>query len=715
MSLIDSKSVLAKLLAAENLTVEQSNVPTASFDVANRILTVPVLDNNISGELYDLFIGHEVGHALWTPLDGLIKGRQSGIIDSISNVVEDARIERKMRVKYPGLRASFIKGYRELFDREFFCPKHKDVNEMNLIDRINLHFKLGVSKNIKFTPDEAKFVQMADETKTYDDVLDVAKQIQEFMREQQKEQLEEALNQAKNDKSNSDDSDDFDNLDHSESDSYENFDGDPQKAREKHIKEKFEDELEAQTDLNFSENQQELFDKKSDKIGYVNIPEFPVDDLTIDFRRLWETYRVSINVIRAQQGASYEWTLFRTNGTPDKKMAAYKKVRTETNKVVSYLTKEFELRKNAEQLKRSSTAKTGDLNMSKIYSYGFNEDLFKKVTVMPNGKSHGLVMFIDWSGSMHTHLNNTVKQLLALTLFCKKVNIPFEVYAFSTEAYKITDFGKKTNPNSETFFRDTNWSPFKQYLKNKDLNINEFGLMNVLSSRMTANEFTFAASELWYIASQYSGASIPLWMRLSSTPMNEAIISAMTIVPEFQKKYKLQIVNTVFLTDGDADHVRGYWLNDPIDNKLKHESFYYLPKLVIRDTKNFREYRSNRKVTSALLSALKVRTGCNIVGFYLLSSREFKREALNKNWTPYYLLNEFGAAFKKNKHAVVKTEGFDEYYILLSDNKVSDDDEDDFEINPTASIKSMSKVFSKYVGGQVSSRVVLNRFIGMIA
>jgi len=56
MNLIDSKSILAKLMATEDLIVEQRNVSTAFFDVQNRILTVPVLDKNISSQLYDLFM-----------------------------------------------------------------------------------------------------------------------------------------------------------------------------------------------------------------------------------------------------------------------------------------------------------------------------------------------------------------------------------------------------------------------------------------------------------------------------------------------------------------------------------------------------------------------------------------------------------------------------------------------------------------------------------
>ena len=73
-SLSVSKSLLAKLMATENLIVEEKIVQTASFDVKRRILTIPVLSKELSAQLYDLFTGHEVGHALWTPEEGIKKG-----------------------------------------------------------------------------------------------------------------------------------------------------------------------------------------------------------------------------------------------------------------------------------------------------------------------------------------------------------------------------------------------------------------------------------------------------------------------------------------------------------------------------------------------------------------------------------------------------------------------------------------------------------------
>ena len=42
LTLIDKKSTLAKLLATENIEVQQNKVRTASFDVKNRVLTIPI-------------------------------------------------------------------------------------------------------------------------------------------------------------------------------------------------------------------------------------------------------------------------------------------------------------------------------------------------------------------------------------------------------------------------------------------------------------------------------------------------------------------------------------------------------------------------------------------------------------------------------------------------------------------------------------------------
>ena len=123
--------------------------------------------------------------------------------------------------------------------------------------------------------------------------------------------------------------------------------------------------------------------------------------------------------------------------------------------------------------------------------------------IIPGGKSHGLILFLDWSGSMCEHISNTVKQLVNLTLFCKKVNIPFEVYSF------IEESGDKR----KYFF---------QTPKMGDLQFNKFVLANILSSRMNSRELTYAYGAIFKM-SGFGGkrALQPYWLRMSGTPLNE--------------------------------------------------------------------------------------------------------------------------------------------------------------------------------------------------
>ena len=65
MSSQEVKGTLAKLLATENLIVEHRVVETASFDVDKRVLVLPIWD--VAERVYNMLVGHEVGHALYTP------------------------------------------------------------------------------------------------------------------------------------------------------------------------------------------------------------------------------------------------------------------------------------------------------------------------------------------------------------------------------------------------------------------------------------------------------------------------------------------------------------------------------------------------------------------------------------------------------------------------------------------------------------------------
>jgi hypothetical protein len=298
-------------------------------------------------------------------------------------------------------------------------------------------------------------------------------------------------------------------------------------------------------------------------------------------------------------------------------------------------------------------------------------------------------------------MENTMKQLINLVMFCKKVNIPYEVYAFSSEY---------DNPYSCEF-------------KEGDIVMRNYKLLNLLSSKMTAQEFSYAGAAL-VRASEYRGWK-PHWMQKGGTPLTEAIISAMKIVPLFQKQYKLQVVNTVFLTDGDGHSLREVYYTNPDGYKtsgtnIGNEYDYgkKIKKLVLRDPLNKHEVIADtpqgRELTAAYIKMLKKRTNSNIVGFYVLSGRELGRELwhfLPRSVTNY---DKYKAEFRKNKSMIVTSAGYDEYYLLRAEG-LDTDDETTFEVKENATTRGLVSAFSKYTGNRLNNRVVLNRFVGMIA
>lgn len=749
--LVESKSNLARLMASENLIVEQKNVHTAMFDTKNRVLTVPLLNGNLSPEVYDLLLGHEVGHALETPTEGW----HHSIIDlkvnrSILNVCEDVRIEKKIKRKFPGIRISFVKGYQELMELDFFGVKGKNLNKLNFIDRINLYTKGGAAQIIDFTVEETVLLREVEVAETFEETVAIAKKIEKFMRMKKEEQPKQPKPQkGEESQEESDDSGetggDFDFEDDSQ-DETESLGGEPKDGEEKEgeidssggdgeqpetpeTKENKQDSeengkqggtegsddseqsLESETDNSFREKEKELFDTKNKRdMKYANIPKINTKEVIVGYKHLLS--EIATHNLTAYNGA------IRDHYNVAKMKSNFQKFRLESNKVVSYLVKEFEMRKNAEQQSRAKISKTGELNLSKIHEYKFTDDIFARMTKVPNGKSHGLVMFIDWSGSMQDHINATVKQLLNIAMFCKKVSIPFDVYAFTTVATVGREEGKQ------------------QVDKVGDIKISDFSLLNILSHKMNASEFTLMASHLLDFGSGFSrrysctNYEPPEILHLAGTPLNEAIIAAFDLVPEFRKENKLEIVNTVILTDGEGSTVRGriYAIEKDKHYQKEHSFTEYMDpdnrkRCFFRDpvTKATTEivlssgYNSRGHAQSvALLKLLKQRIDSNLIGFYVTSVRE-ARHAMEMYMPEKssHLIEKKVVEFRKNNFTYLDCAGYDEYYFLRSD-KLDTDDDNEFQVTSTTT-RGMVSAFSKYTGNKVSSRVVLNRFINLIA
>ena len=191
---VQSKSQLAKLLASENLIVEHKKVQTASFDLKNRVLSCPIW-KDMTGEMYDLLLGHEVGHALETPEEGWHdavttgKSKFSKNFKHFLNVVEDARIEKKIKRKFPGIKPSFIKAYGQLIDRDFFGIKDQNLNALPFIDRLNLYTKGGYNLGINFNDaEETALLEAVEACESWEDVVEVTGAIFDYSKKEQQEE-----------------------------------------------------------------------------------------------------------------------------------------------------------------------------------------------------------------------------------------------------------------------------------------------------------------------------------------------------------------------------------------------------------------------------------------------------------------------------------------------------------------------------------------------
>jgi hypothetical protein len=719
-----SKSLLAKLLAQENLTVEQKNVATASFNLSTRVLTIPVLKHNISTDLYDLLIGHEVGHALYTPLDALIeaqgfvevagkleKAAKAGVPIAIINVVEDIRIEKKIKNRYPGMRISFLRGYRELVQENFFDTKGKSYDELNFIDRLNLYGKLGIGSGIKF-PNETEndLVSQALDTETFDDVIRVSREIVEYLNSKKKPGEKKAPKpQPKSDDEDQPNSPPVD-LDQEEDEEQEEFDydldesGDDGEEPVDEFEEESDDESEeekdeftSETQTAFDNNFRSLLDSPEVEITDVTIPKFLPETGIISYNEVLSAYRKTEFYAKSESDLDRDYQLFKASST----------------KVVSYLVKEFELKKHAAQYKRASISKTGVLDSKLISKYRFSEDLFRKISVVPDGKSHGMVLFLDFSGSMATHFNDTIKQLLNLVFFCKKVSIPYEVYAFTN----VSDYELVVN------------KPAFEETKNSMFMAPNFRLINLLSSKMKPSEFLYAAKMLFGMHNR-DGSISPTYDRLfslGSTPLKECVAASMAVVPAFKTKYRLDIVNTIFLTDGEDTGNLNYWseygLTSTGESKLIPNALrkyyskyrYYLVDPISKKRALLTTWEYHPDPVKLMLEFMKYRTGQKVVGFFILPTGRDLSKSLRRIYDgDDTKIAASRSRLRKNKFDIVESEGYDEYYLISPDGIDSTEDSE-IVVSSGSSTAAIRKAFQSYASGRVINRVVLNRFVSMIS
>jgi len=785
---VEQKSLLTKLMASENLTVEHQKIHTAKFDPKNRILYLPIWQN-MEGFMYDHLGGHEVGHALYTPADGwhdaAIDKTKGKNYKSFLNVVEDARIEKKVTRKFPGLKSSFKKGFQELLDRDFFGIQYKNVNDLAFIDRLNLYTKSQYTIDyIKFSLEERVYIAKVQNLETWEDVLALTNEIYDYSKNEQLEmqmqqqmrdfemsdmedgddevgdtedfdyeedengQPEQSRNSKSSDKKPEDETESTESsseTDETESDDSDETQSEPEFDRYKKSVESQGDQYspECRTDDSYRQNENSLLDAKCKPYLYLNIPTVNAKNVFTPAKRvqelLSEYYAQSISdgIIN--------------NAYVQKLVTDFK---NKNDRYIGLLAKEFEMRKAAKAFSKSKLSDTGDIDINKLCNYKFDDNIFRKVMMIPKGKSHGLILLLDCSGSMSDNMAGSIEQILVLSMFCRKVNIPFSVYGFTdcTETFNIdrgVDSFEKRKDNSDSFSR-----------KVGDLGFSNVQLREYLNSKMSNVEFTKSLRNLILLKesyvyvrnSSYNRIGRPLSENLSNTPLVQAVIAVGSILNNFRTTNNLDLTSLVIVHDGDADNASSHYVeverknfDGVVEKNIWPYSFDIRSyNVVIRDRKNKFEHAlcpdknkiysfyTNEELLRSALEWIRVVGKTKVFGFFILATRpgqvknairgrycfedgttieEMRKSNMNK---AYETEKELIRKFKQEKFLNSNTKGYNSFYLIAGGSDLQTENEE-IEIDGKVTSGKLKSAFMKMTKKKQVNRVLVSKFIQQMA
>lgn len=793
-----AKSQFSKLLAQEDLTVVYENVKTASFNGAERILTLPVWDN-MSVELHDMFSAHEVGHALITPRPEdkiqyiLTRDNPMGVPHGILNALEDVRVDRHIKKKYPGLKKAYIEGCKELFDRDFYGLRGRDIAKLSVIDRINLFYKGGALMGIPFTDYEKDLRDRAFKASSYADVAALGREVYEYMKNapepegDESEEEEDGDNSASVEPSDSQSAEsqesesepvelDFDPEDADDgSDSEESESGDTDESEESGEGEESASNADGESDDGEEGEADGTSSTESSEDGEEDDSDQVEGDITsdgVDSTPAEGTDSTSPNPVEYEEGDEdmgaetadnleknideqygggdisvvREFQIYNLNKHIEKRVLDYKRVKetiietkskdsihkdlpwenmneyqgflSENRGVINHMANEFNRKKSAQKWARTKSAKSGSLDVNKLHQYKYSDDLFARVQKVAKGKNHGIIMIVDWSGSMENHLYDTIVQTLVMVSFCRRVGIPHRVLAFSD----VNVLNKRLEPMPEV--KDT-------------MVLNNLGLIELFTSDMRKKDFAEAA-QMWL---RFSSGGADIFNRaglgLGATPLAEAVLASFYIYNNFKSKTNADIITTVWLTDGEGHGFAVYGDNPSAHGKgLGRGDFVFdqdkpsrpadsatttnLLRVVDPITKesrsikckgNYLSHWNKQTVQQYLLELYKIRSQGPLIG-YRVTSQGYNSicRACPGSWTDKSEVREI----RKNGFKLYEGKNvYDQYYVVLNKNlKVDSTDLADMVGKKKVLI---SNEFKRQGKAKKSSRMIATKIAELVA
>ena len=724
---MNQKSTLAKLLAKEDITVQYGNYHTAWFDIKDRILGLPQW-KDMGNDVTDLLIGHEVGHALFTPFEGWHDSPEKleGCPRSYINVIEDARIERHIKQQYAGLIGPMKRGYKKLFDDSFFGEAITNWDEVKLIDKINLRAKVGNLIDVPFNDAELVFYNRAMTTQTFGEVTDLVRDILAYTKENTPELIQQPQPQPSAEdlggEENSEEQetgpsghDDYDKPEESEQeegkgaegndeggDSESNNSGDKKTENDVNDEAESKGNVENQEDISatdeaFRRKEHTLLDRdeRGNQTAVANEPRKDIRDrMVVEYAEL-AADRISHGEIKQYEHRKDEFRMYMND----------------VKRNVNYAVREFEMRKAAFRYSRAQTAKTGSIDVNRLWSYKTNEDIFSRVTKLADAKNHGMMMLIDYSGSMCGTMGQVMDQLLHLVTFCKTVNIPFDVYGFTSS---------NTNLGRDVYGYD-NESYAGPLSKEGEIGHCGLSLPQIVSSSLKKGDYENAMFHIWLrkelSVSSYSYDErmiLSKFEQYGSTPLNEALVNTHRLIKTFKQRNAVDKMNLVVISDGDANRV-SVCKSKEVDY-VNTDS--YGKTIINIDGKKVQMEDRGRGGTKSLLENIQKRYGVKTLGFFIADGSSnfwYKISDAKVDGDGYgmYEADErkpYSRQFNKHKCVTFQdTLGYNEFYIVKN-GKFLETEDDGFAPEEDATKGQITSQFKKYSKSKKNNKTLLTNF-----
>ena len=690
-----SLSIFARALATENLSFSfDADAETASFDVKNRHLVMPLWD--VSETLQTMLVAHEIAHALWTPYEvsqRLFKeaedeGYNGKILHRICNAIEDVRIEKLMKKKYPGTRRDFFLGYKEIVDKDMFKLSNVNWEKTDMISRLNAHFKWGVPGflTIPFADqDEAGIADMIDRVETFEEAFALAKSLYNH-------------------------------------------------PKMKSVMEKMEQNVPVGVDGEGEEMQSGVGEDISSGMKRKKGDECRVESFIISPHKNVDSCIISTDDVLKE----FDSRLVGFNIDPI--ISTYREFVKQSDSFVRQLVAQFDRKKAADEIRRERPKQTGMLNLDRLHQFRTHDDIFLSKIVKQEGKNHGIVFLLDFSGSMGHTIGNCYLQVLQLVWFCEKAKIPFEVYAF-TDIHNFVHREKQKQEKKEYAEKHGSTDPYFENFKPSYLPVPEVDRDNTVSIgnltliQMASSQDSPAKREK-LLALLYGGIvthTVTLPFSMGGTPTVEAINVISQKMENWIRSNNIQIPTLMVVTDGSPNGVT---------TNGGHSNMVVIPKVAVTvrndifgtvhhlNGEDYFGIELPNVIIGTMLDSMKQRMNLRVVGMFVsgksLNEQTYRAFCMTRREMEEAWQKRMGNIDMDAPRAVAARKayaegallvhpsvfpGFDAFFLTRTPKIVEDSD----ALGDTGTFTKIRNNFVKTMGKRGCSRVFLSKYVDIVA